>query len=77
METFALSHIIFKTGDTIIHRNLGYTAKILKLYSRGNALIEIPITPDNIRIWNQIPKPFKALNIAKTFKKQVYAPTIY
>lgn len=78
METFALNTVIFKTGGIIIHKNLGYTAKILNLYKRGNALIEIPNTPENSRIWEgcKLPKTFKAINIAKHFKHQVYAPTI-
>lgn len=78
MKTFALDSVIFNTGQTIIHKNLGYTAKILNLYKRGNALLEIPDTPENSRIWEgcKLPKTFKAINIAKHFKHQIYNPTL-
>lgn len=78
IKTFALGSIIFEIGGIIEHRNLGYTAKILKLYKRGNALIEIPNTPENGLIWggNKLPMTFKALNLAKHFKHQIKQPIL-
>lgn len=78
MKTFALGSVIFNIGGIIEHRNLGYTAVIKKFYKHGNALIEIPNTPENKAIWEgcKLPKTFKAINIAKHFKHQIYNPTL-
>lgn len=74
----ALDSIIFEVGQTIIHKNLGYSATIKKICRRGNAIIEIPDTPANSLIWKgvSLPKSFKALNIAKTFKHQLKQPIL-
>lgn len=74
----ALDRIIFEQGETIVHKNLGYTAKIVKFYSRGNALIEIPDTPENRIVWKdcKLPMTFKAINIAKHFKHQLKQPIL-
>lgn len=77
----ALDRIIFEQGETIVHKNLGYTAKIVKFYSRGNALIEIPDTPENRQIWQSLQHSqgaytIKATNIAKHFKHQLKQPIL-
>lgn len=73
MKTFALDTLILTVGDTIIHRNLGYTAVIKSLTKKGNGNVEIPNTAHNSRIWRGIKLPYtiKATNIPKFFKKQV------
>jgi hypothetical protein len=77
-KTFALDYLILTVGDTIVHRRLGYTAVIKSLNSRGNGVIEIPISPENTIVWNgyKLPMTIKVKNIVKSFKKQVYAPKI-
>lgn len=72
----ALNTLIFERGQTIVHCNLGYTAKIIKFYARGNALIEIPNTPENCLIWQSLKDSkgayrIKATNIAKHFKHEI------
>jgi len=68
-KAIALDKTVFFEGDKIIHRSLGYTATLKKVYSRGNALIEIPDTPQNQAIWegSKLPMSFKALNIVNGF----------
>jgi hypothetical protein len=77
-KAIALDKCIFFTGDKIIHKNLGYTATIKKCYSRGNALIEIPDTPQNKATWqgSKLPMTFKAINIVKHFKHQIINPKL-
>lgn len=74
----ALDSIIFELGETIVHKNLGYTATIKRICRRGNAIIEIPDTHQNALIWggNKLPMTFKALNIAKHFKHQLEQPIL-
>lgn len=78
MKTFALDTLILTVGDTIIHRNLGYTAVIKNLTARGNGTVEIPDTPQNRAIWesSKLPKVIKANNIPKFFKKQILTPKL-
>lgn len=74
---FALDRIIFECGDVIVHKALGYTAEIKSLHKRGSGLITVPNTPENKKVWGEnLPKTFKALNIAKTFRKQLTNPTL-
>jgi hypothetical protein len=73
---FALNTIIFEKGQTIQHKNLGYTAVIKRFLAHGNALIEIPNTPENQRIWACLKDSkgayqIKATNLAKHFKHQI------
>jgi hypothetical protein len=77
-KTFALDHVILTVNDTIIHHRLGYTAVIKSLTSRGNGVIEIPISPQNTIVWNghKLPKTIKATELAKHFYKQPIQPKL-
>lgn len=74
----ALDYVIFEVGQTIVHKNLGYTAVIKRTCRRGNAIIEIPDTVQNSLVWKgeSLPKTFKAFNIARTFKHQLTNPIL-
>ena len=56
-------------------KNLGYTAVIKRFLARGNAIIEIPNSPENCLIWASLKDSkgayqIKATNITKHFKHQ-------
>lgn len=75
-KTYALDTVIFEVGGMIVHKRLGYTAKIVRL-NKYSAIIEIPPTLDNFLVWENVtPKQIKVTNIAKHFKHQLYAPKI-
>jgi hypothetical protein len=77
-KTFALDYVILTVGDTIIHRNLRYSAVIKSLTSRGNGTIEIPDTAHNSIVWDgcKLPLTIKVKNIVKTFRKQPPMPKL-
>lgn len=69
----ALDKALFFVNDPIVHRNLGYTAVIKKILARGNAVIEIPHTPQNKAIWDdcKLPMIIKAKEVIKHFKHEI------
>lgn len=73
-KAIAYDKVLFFEDDPIIHRNLGYSAVIKKVLSRGNAIILIPNTPQNKAIWegSKLPMIIKAQNIIKHFKHDIY-----
>lgn len=77
MKTFALNTLILTVGDTIVHTKLKYTATIITLHKRGSGLITVSDSPENRAVWgSNLPKTFKAQNIARTFKKQLTNPKL-
>lgn len=77
MKTLALDNLILNVGDIIVHKNLGYTATIKSLHKSGSGLITVEDSPQNKLVWGEkLPFTFKAINIAKHFKKQPINPTL-
>lgn len=72
MKTLNLKYISFSVGDWLVHKELGYTAKITAFKGRTKTEVLIPHTADNERIWRgyTLPKTFIMNYIAKTFIKQ-------
>ena len=75
-KTYALDSVIFKVGEIVVHKRMGYTGKIVRL-NKYSAIIEIAPTLDNFLIWENVThKQIKVTNIAKHFKHEIYASTI-
>lgn len=76
MKTLELKYITLRVNDWMVHRELGYTAQIKKLYKSGKGDMLIPYTTENQAIWKgyELPKTIKANMIAKHFKQQIYEP---